>query len=169
MPKSLSMICVDSHTTSSSSTMSTGKSMNSSYTLSSSSAIFRNTVAVNVEPLPSSLSTSISPFIMRAAESAIGMPSPVPCCSTTSLRSARENASNTCGRYSLLMPMPLSFTVKSYWRDFRTASVLLFQCDIDRATFRRVFGSRCSPGWCRFAAGAHGRRSLLRERYPSRE
>ena len=76
MPKSLSMICVDSHTTSSSSTMSTGKLMNSSYTLSSSSAIFRNTVAVNVEPLPSSLSTSISPFIMRAAESAIGMPSP---------------------------------------------------------------------------------------------
>lgn len=98
MPRSWSMICVDSHTTSSSSTMSTGKSMNSSYTLSSSSAIFRNTVAVNVEPLPSSLFTSISPFIMRAAESAIGSPSPVPCCSATSLRSARENASNTCGR-----------------------------------------------------------------------
>ena len=70
------------------------------------------TVTVNVVPLFFSLSTWISPFIMSTMFFVIAMPRPVlPYWLEVPLNSC-EKASNSFGRYSLLMPMPVSFMMK---------------------------------------------------------
>ena len=44
----------------------------------------------------------------------IARPNPVPCTRLTVVFSSRVKLSNRCGRYSSLMPMPVSATMKRY-------------------------------------------------------
>ena len=68
------------------------------------------TVTVKVVPTPFSLSTSIWPFMSSTMLLAIGMPSPVLPYLLVEAASSWLKASKICGRYSLLMPIPVSFT-----------------------------------------------------------
>ena len=65
---------------------------------------------MNVVPLPSSLSTVISPSIMSTMFLVMAMPSPVPWMPLTVLERSRSKGSKTWARNSRLMPMPVSFT-----------------------------------------------------------
>ncbi len=65
-------------------------------------------VTSNTVPLPFSLSTSIWPFISSTMLFVIGMPSPVLPYLLVLEESSCENGSNSFGRYSLLMPIPVS-------------------------------------------------------------
>ena len=66
---------------------------------------------VVIVPTPSSLSTSIVPPIRFTRDLTIGRPRPVPVMWLSVEECSLVNSSKICGRYSLLMPMPLSFTV----------------------------------------------------------
>ena len=70
------------------------------------------TVTVNVVPLPFSLSTSILPFISFTRLLVIDMPNPVLPYLFVDEESSWLNASKIFGRYSLLMPMPVSLMIK---------------------------------------------------------
>ena len=65
-------------------------------------------MTVKVVPAPFSLSTSICPFISSTILLVMGMPRPVLPYRLVLEESSWANASNSFGRNSLLMPMPVS-------------------------------------------------------------
>ena len=67
-------------------------------------------VIVKVLPLPSSLSTSILPFIKSTKFLTIAIPSPVPGILDRVVFLSRVNNSNKDGKNSSLIPIPVSDT-----------------------------------------------------------
>ena len=85
-----------------------GVSSSKPSSVSSLSDSLSGTVTVNVVPSPFLLSTSICPFISSTRLFVIGMPRPVLPNWFVEDESSWEKASNILGRYSSLIPIPLS-------------------------------------------------------------
>ena len=82
---------------------------------------------MKVVPTSFSLSTSIVPFISSTMLFVIGMPRPVEPYLLVVELSSCENGSKMFGRYSLLMPMPVSFMVNrrvDFPSSFATSSTI---------------------------------------------
>ena len=69
-------------------------------------------MTVKVVPLPFSLCTSMVPFISSTMLLVMGMPRPELPHRLVEEESSWEKGSKSFGRYSLLMPMPVSLMVK---------------------------------------------------------
>ena len=84
------------------------------FTVSGAGASLNGILMIKVEPMPSSLLTSIVPPIFSIRPFTIAIPSPIPCCVLLASSLSCENGSNICSWYSLLIPMPVSVMVHSY-------------------------------------------------------
>ena len=113
IPISLSILQIDWHERWSLSATRTGSPGRLSVNSSCLSCSFNKRVIVNFEPLPSSLSTVISPPIIWIIFCVIAMPSPVPCILLVLTSSTLENGSKIRSIYSAGIPIPLSSNINS--------------------------------------------------------
>ena len=75
------------------------------------SAIFIDRLIINLDPLPTSLSTAIVPPISSISFFVMAIPSPVPITLLSVELCSRSKLSYKCGRNSSDIPMPVSSTI----------------------------------------------------------
>ena len=87
-------------------------SFHSTFEIFPSDTFFIGSCTKKLLPLPYTLSTQIIPSICSASCFAIASPNPVPLIFLFFLESTLINASNKTGKFSSLIPIPVSFTSK---------------------------------------------------------